>query len=112
MQNNFNIDGALEKIKQKLTDQLELVGELIETEAKLRCPVGTPESTGVAGYVGGTLRDSITHKVSEGALSVKIGTNVEYAPYVEYGTYKMKSQPYLMPAVLENGEQIKKLFEE
>lgn len=28
-----------------------------------------------------------------------VGTNVSYAAYVEFGTYKMASQPYLRPAV-------------
>lgn len=27
-----------------------------------------------------------------------VGTNVDYAAYVEYGTYKMQAQPYLRPA--------------
>lgn len=27
-----------------------------------------------------------------------VGTNVEYAPYVEFGTSKMSAQPYLRPA--------------
>lgn len=27
-----------------------------------------------------------------------VGTNVEYAPHQEFGTYKMKKQPYLRPA--------------
>ena len=33
--------------------------------------------------------------VAEGAVS----TNVEYAPYVEFGTSKQRAQPYLRPAV-------------
>lgn len=28
-----------------------------------------------------------------------VGTNVEYAPYVEFGTSRMGAQPYLRPAV-------------
>lgn len=28
-----------------------------------------------------------------------VGTNVEYAPYVEYGTRRMGAQPYLRPAM-------------
>lgn len=30
-----------------------------------------------------------------------VGTSVEYAAYVEFGTSKMKAQPYLRPAVRE-----------
>jgi len=63
---------------------LEIIGLKAEKYAKARCPVGTVESTGIKGYRGGTLRNSITHTVQDGTLFV--GTNVEYAPYVELGT--------------------------
>lgn len=80
----------------------------------------------VAEYMGGTLRDSITHQVFEGENAVYIGTNVEYAPYVELGTGKyypggrptpwayqdakgnwhlthgQRAQPYLKPAVADH----------
>ena len=45
----------------------------------------------------GRLRDSIKFKVK--GDEVKVGTNVEYAIYNEYGTYKMKARPYLRPAL-------------
>lgn len=71
----------LESAKQKI---LETIGLKAEGYAKKLCPVGTPESTGIAGYRGGTLRNSITHRVQKDVLS--LGSNVEYAPYVELGT--------------------------
>lgn len=46
---------------------------VVENEAKRLCPVDT-----------GDLRNSITHEVDDGVGIV--GTNKEYAPYVEYGT--------------------------
>lgn len=51
---------------------------MIEGEAKRLCPVDT-----------GTLRRSITHTMpylNDGHWQVDIGTNVEYAPFVEFGT--------------------------
>ena len=33
---------------------------------------------------------------------VVIGTNVHYAPHIEYGTVKTKAQPFLRPGVLNN----------
>lgn len=75
-------------IKQALDDRstriLTAIGIKAEKYAKARCPVGTPESTGKKGYRGGTLRNSITFNVSD--KEVTIGSNVEYAPYVELGT--------------------------
>lgn len=75
------LEGAVEKI-------MTIIGMKAEKYAKARCPVGTPESTGKKGYRGGTLRNSITFEVeSEGtSAEVAIGSNVEYAPYVELGT--------------------------
>lgn len=87
-----NIDDATEKA-------LDMVGVFVEGEAVIRCPVDT-----------GNLRGSITHKVREN--KVVVGTNVEYAPYVEFGTYKAKAQPYLRPAVDKNRSKIKTLFNE
>ena len=70
---------------------LEMWGIKIERYAKKLCPVGTPESTGKKGYRGGTLRNSITHEVQT-AERLAVGSNVEYAPYVELGT-----GPYFTP---------------
>lgn len=70
---------------------LEMIGIKAEKYAKALCPTGTPESTGKKGYRGGTLKRSITHQVDEDTLSV--GSNVEYAPYVELGTGPNYTQP-------------------
>lgn len=67
-----------------IDDALTIIGIKAEKYAKARCPTGTPESTGIKGYRGGTLKNSITYDVHDKTLS--IGTNVEYAPYVELGT--------------------------
>lgn len=61
-------------------------GLIVEGEAKALSPVDT-----------GALRASITSQTQDNVCHV--GTNVEYAPYQEYGTYKMKAQPFLIPAL-------------
>ena len=33
---------------------------------------------------------------------VRVGSNVEYAPYIEYGTRKMSPQPFLEPSIKGN----------
>lgn len=53
--------------------------------------VGSPTGTVKEG-------DSSPHGMAEKG-SVVIGTNVEYAPYVEMGTSKMAGRPYLRPAI-------------
>ena len=83
-----NIPEVLDALDSAVERALTMIGIKAEKAAKGRCPVGTPESTGIKGYRGGTLRNSITFNVTtddEGG-EVTIGSNVEYAPYVELGT--------------------------
>lgn len=70
-----NSDEVLSSMREAAARALEKCGLVAEGYAKPLCPVIT-----------GNLRNSITHKVDEHAGAVYIGTNVEYAPYVELGT--------------------------
>ena len=81
---------ALAELTRAKARTLEMIGLKAEGYAKKLCPVGTVESTGKKGYRGGTLRNSITHTVD--GDTVAVGSNVEYAPYVELGT-----GPYFEP---------------
>jgi HK97 gp10 family phage protein len=58
----------------------------------------------------GRLRASITHEVhKEGDQIVGlVGTNVEYAPHLEFGTNKMAARPFLRPALFNNVPEIKR----
>ena len=72
------VDGVINALQnlvsgRKLQNALAMAGEVVRADAVDNCPVDT-----------GRLRDSITSTV-EGDSAV-IGTNVEYAPYVEFGT--------------------------
>ena len=69
---------VLAGLKRAKARALEIIGLKAEGYAKRLCPVGTVESTGIKGYRGGTLRNSITHTVDGDTVS--IGSNVEYAP--------------------------------
>ena len=54
---------------------LETIGLVAERYAKEMCPTDTSR-----------LKNSISHQVDD--ETVYVGTNVEYAPYVEFGTGK------------------------
>ena len=137
---NDNSKEVSEAIKSALLKGLETCGLVAEGYAKKLAPVGTPESTGIPGYIGGLLRGSITHALSgnqpaistyqdnagkrkgsysgtapeEGDAnkkSVYIGTNVEYSIYVELGTIKMDAQPFLKPAVADHANTYRKIIE-
>ena len=62
-------------MKEQVAIAMESIGQEAEGYAKEDCPVDT-----------GRLRNSISHAVDDSGneIAVYIGTNVEYAPYVEY----------------------------
>lgn len=68
---------VLAAMKSQVLLGLASVGQEAEGYAKSNCPVDT-----------GRLRNSITNQVVESEMATYIGTNVEYAPYVEFGTGK------------------------
>ena len=67
---------------------LNQAGVIVQGDAISNSPVDT-----------GRLRSSIKYKVNLPQDQVSVGTNVSYAPYVEYGTIRMKAQPYLRKAL-------------
>lgn len=93
------------QIKKALTECVLIA----EGYAKTKCPVDT-----------GRLRGSISHKVVEN--EGYIGTNVEYAPYVEFGTGShyaggsgitgMRAQPYLKPAISEHMDEYRRIIKD
>lgn len=71
-----NSDEVLRELENRVQVALEAVGIQAEGYAKKLTPVGRP--------FGGTLRQSITHAVK--GNNCYIGTNIPYAPFVEWGT--------------------------
>lgn len=64
-----------------------------------------------SGYIRtGNLRNGITHDSDE--TSAAVGTNIEYAPYVEYGTSKYPTpRPFIKPALSNHWTEYRKLLE-
>ena len=79
----------LKAFEQATARGLEKIGLTAEGYAKSNAPVDT-----------GRLRNSITHEVD--GQDVYIGSNVEYAVFVELSTVKTKAQPFLKPAATEH----------
>ena len=126
-----NLDKLISKLEKldNVNQAMEQACILVENEAKIKCPVDN-----------GLLRNSITHYIEDNPIELigVVGTNVEYAPYVEFGTgiysslgngrqdrWKYKDakgewhstigqhpQPYLQPALEENRRKIEKMFKE
>lgn len=87
-----NTEEASRGIQRAIGRALEEIGLAAEGYAKRACPVDT-----------GNLRSSITHAVEGSEDAVYVGTDVEYAPYVETGTRRTAAQPFLRPAATEHG---------
>lgn len=102
---------VLEALRQRKLIALEACGLAAERYAMLKVPVDT-----------GNLKNSITHTVD--GDTAYIGTNVEYAVYVEMGTGRramyggnqtlpgMAPRPYLKPALTENTEKYRQIITE
>lgn len=108
-----NSEEVLEAMHEQVLDWLEAIGEDAAGTAADRAPVGTPESTGIPGYIGGTLKNSISHAVVESENAVYIGTNVEYAPYQEFGTSRgIKGKHFLQFGATAHQAEYKSLLEQ
>lgn len=121
-------DEVLEAFDEACLRALERCGSQAEGYAKDLVPVDT-----------GNLRNGISHKVDSGEPAAYIGTNSEYAAYVEFGTGQysttgggtpkthwaymgddgkfhigkpMKARPYLKPAVANHVGTYKNIFKD
>lgn len=124
---NVELTDHTEEVRQAMREALErgleACGLAGEGYARALCPVDT-----------GVLRNSITHLVS--GKAAYIGTNNEYAPYVELGTGKyypggrptpwayqdaqgawhrtsgQKAQPFLKPAATEHADKYRAILKD
>lgn len=117
---------VLNEMQDAVLRALERIGLQAEGYAKDLCPVDT-----------GQLRKSISNAVDEAESTVYIGTNLEYAPFVEFGTgqyaegggrptpwvYKdakgewhwtrgNPAQPFLKPAVADHAQTYRNIIED
>lgn len=79
-------------------------GLVVVNEARTRAAVDT-----------GAMRASINAQddsVTDTGAFVNVGPTVNYAPHQEFGTSKMKAQPFMRPAVDENEAQIGNVISE
>lgn len=72
----------------------------VQSGARRRAPVDT-----------GRLRNSITHELAPDELSARIGTNVHYAPFQEFGTRRHAARPFLFPALEAERQRFTKRVE-
>ena len=95
-----NREEAIRAKDEAVARALETIGLVAERYAKGYAPVDT-----------GRLRNSITHEAAPDEGAVYIGTNVEYAPYQEFGTRYQSGTPFLRPAVENHLDEYKAIVE-
>ena len=94
-----NTDEVLAVLEMAKKRGLEAIGLTAEGYAKKDTPVDT-----------GRLRNSISHETDDGAAY--IGTNVEYAPYVELGARSRQGKHMLQRAATEHTDEYKQIMED
>ena len=94
-----NTDEVIAALKNAKKRWLEAIGLTAEGYAKKDTPVDT-----------GRLRNSIAHAVEDDAAF--IGTNVEYAVFVEAGTRGRQGVHMLQRAASEHTDEYKRLMED
>ena len=135
IQFNNNTPAVLDALEDWALRVLTIWGMKIVDYAQLLVPVGTAESTGIDGYVGGALKQSLTWVVDASQKTVTVGTALFYAIYVELGTgifaekgdgrktpwvwrdqngkyhftRGMKPQPFLRPAVKDHLDEYRQI---
>ena len=94
-----NTDEVLAALERAERRGLEAIGLTAEGYAKRETPVDT-----------GRLRNSISHATDDEAAY--IGTNVEYAPYVELGARGRQGKHMLQRAATEHTDEYKQIMED
>ncbi len=116
------MDGSKEAVSEigRLRDMALMEGAVaMEGECVVRCPVRTGHlrmSIGRRvklsdGSVSGSEKDGGLEGSPSGPGEAFVGTNVSYAPHVEYGTRYQKAQPYMRPGAVAAEPVIQRIFE-
>lgn len=102
MDMKFKLKGDYtEIIKQAAFSQIDRALQRVGLEAERNAKLGCPKDTG-------RLQNSISHTNDKN--TVYIGTNVEYAAYVEMGTSRQDAQPYLEPAIVNHLQEYEEMI--
>ena len=82
-----HFEGVKQSVIGRVPDIIQTAGVRVQADAKRDAPIEF-----------GRLRNSITAQAEDDRFTAVVYTDVEYAPYQEFGTNRMGAQPYLMPA--------------
>lgn len=115
----WHIDRYIAKQETKAESALKIVSFWLAGQSKRLAPTITSRlKDSISSSVGNQSPQGIGSKASakDGVPSPNdnlvawIGTSVEYAPYVEFGTVHQAEQSYLRKSIMENKDKIQKFF--
>lgn len=127
-----NTKKVIDSLDKALTKALKKIGMVAETHAKSLCPADTGLlRNSITFALGGSAPNTVSYLSDSGAsggmyqgtapkdsgseMSVTVGTNVYYAPYVELGHNTVKGtfvnpKPFIRPAVQDHKDEYKKII--
>jgi len=105
---------GMDQCRRKLKAMEEGQAEVMEPAVMAGLLVGERYTKEAAPVKYGNLRESYTSVIessSDEEVIGSCGSNVEYAPFQELGTSRMKGTPHLRPGFLNHQAEIKKAVE-
>ena len=94
-------DEQSQALEEEIHNIVESAGDNMVSYAQGIVPVRT-----------GNLMASIFSEVDPDDLSITLGATADYASFIEYGTVKMRAQPFLQPAADIGEEEMNARIEE
>lgn len=86
-------DSIVSQLESQVKASINQNAHEMEGQAKMLAPVDT-----------GNLRRSIHTELKDGGMIAEVGTNISYAPFVEFGTSRQSAQPYMNPAFVRTSK--------
>ena len=102
-----NIDTIKETAKEAINKAMNEIGLQAQNYISMNCPFETGRLAGSITYATKTERQEVRAPAKSGDAvqgappenGVIIGTNVEYAGYLEFGTSRIDAMPYIKPNI-------------
>ena len=111
MQVSVQLPRNWRELEAKIRLATEIAARHVEGDSKARI-AGTYSQSDRAVDTGTTMNTINARPDGFGGLSWKIGPSTEYAPFIEYGTERMRARPFMIPAAEKERPRIEKAITE
>lgn len=102
--------GSLQELSSKLSDGGTRVGAKAANAVRAGAAQISRDAAAAAprrsGALAGSIQTTFSGSGSGGTMSATITPTARYAPFVEFGTYKDRPQPFLFPAFERHSEDV------